>query len=214
VTPRGPCGPSSSSLTRRPRPELAAAILATGVACATARLPPPAVAASAAAAASWSGSARVSVKGSDLRGRSRVLLAFRRPDSLRIEIPGPSGARLVAAIRDGRLTAVMPGDRAYLESPASPADLGALLGVALAPDELMDVLVGRAPAGLRDYRADWGETLPRRVQAVLADGTHLDARLDDVEKNVDLPAAAFDPPPHAGYRAVDADEARSLLGGR
>ncbi len=214
MTPRGPCGPSNSSPTRRPRPELAAALLATGVACATARLPPPGVAASAAAAGSWSGSARVSVKGGDLRGRSRVLLAFRRPDSMRIEIPGPSGARLVAAIRAGRLTAVLPGERAYLESAASPADLDALLGVALSPKELMDLLVGKAPAGLRDYRADWGDTLPRRVRAVLADGTRLDARVDEAEKDVDLPAAAFDPPPHPGYRPVDADEARRLLGGR
>ena len=172
------------------------------------------MAASAAAAVSWSGSARVSVKGSDLRGRSRVLLAFRRPDAMRIEIPGPAGARLVAAMRSGRLTAVLPGERAYLESAASPADLDALLGVPLSPGELMDLLVGTAPAGLRDYRADWGEALPRRVQAVLADGTRLDARVDEAEKDVDLPEAAFDPPPHPGYRPVDADEARRLLGGR
>jgi hypothetical protein len=75
------------------------------------------------------------------------------------------------------------------------------------------VLVGKAPAGLRDYEAQWGETLPKRVQAVLADGTHLDAKVDEAEKDVDLPAAAFDPPPHAGYRPVDTDEARRLLGG-
>ncbi len=162
----------------------------------------------------WSGSARVSVKGEDLRGRSRVLLAFQRPDALRIEIPGAAGARLVAVVRGGRLTAVLPADRACLESAASPADLDALLGVALSPEELMDVLVGKAPAGLREYRAQWGETLPKRVVAVLADGTRLDARVDEAEKDVDLPAAAFDPPPHAGYRAVDADEARRLLGGR
>ena len=214
MTPRGPCGPSSSSPTRRPRPELAAAILAAGAACATARLPPPGVAQSAAAAVSWSGSARVCVKGSDLRGRSRVLLAFRRPDAMRIEIPGPAGARLVAVIRGGRLTAVLPADRAYLESPAAPADIDALLGVALSPEELMDVLVGKAPDGLRDYRAQWGETLPKRVEAVLADGTRLDARVDEAEKDVDLPAAAFEPPPHAGYRPVDVTEARRLLGRR
>jgi len=214
VTPRGPSGPSSSSPTRRPRPELVAGLLLVGAACATARLPPPGVAESAAAAVSWSGSARVSVKGSDLRGRSRVLMAFRRPDALRIEIPGPAGARLVAVIRAGRLTAVLPGERAFLESPATAADLEALLGVALTPTELMDVLVGTAPAGLRDYRASWGETLPRRVQAVLADGTRLDARVDEAEKDVALPEAAFDPPAHPGYRPVDAAEARRLLGGR
>jgi hypothetical protein len=141
-------------------------------------------------------------------------MAFRRPDALRIEIPGPAGARLVAVIRAGRLTAVLPAERAFLDSPATAADLEALLGVALTPTELMDVLVGTAPAGLRDYRASWGETLPRRVQAVLADGTRLDARVDEAEKDVALPEAAFDPPPHPGYRPVDAAEARRLLGGR
>ena len=214
MTPRGPSGPSSSSPTRRPPPELAAALLLAGTACATARLPPPGVAESAAAAASWSASARVSVKGSDLRGRSRALIAFRRPDALRIEIPGPAGARLVAVVREGRLTAVLPGDRAVLESAATAEELESLLGVALSPPELMDVLVGKAPPGLREYEASWGDTLPRRVRAVLADGTRLDARLDEAEKDVALPEAAFDPPPHPGYRPVDAAEARRLLGGR
>jgi hypothetical protein len=214
VTPRGPSGPSSSSPRRHPRPELAAAILVAGAACATARLPPPGVVAAAAAAASWSGSARVSVKGADLRGRSRVLLAFRRPDAMRIEIPGPAGARLVAVIRAGRLTAVLPADRAFLESRATAQELDSLLGVALTPSELMDVLVGKAPPGLREYRAQWGKTLPKRVRATLADGTRLDARIDEADKDVDLPEAAFEPPPHPGYRPVDADEARHLLGGR
>jgi hypothetical protein len=141
-------------------------------------------------------------------------MAFRRPDALRIEIPGSAGARLVAVVRAGRLTAVLPADRAYLESAATADELESLLGVALTPPELMDVLVGRAPPGLREYEVSWGSILPRRVQAVLADGTRLDARLDEAEKDVPLPEAAFDPPPHPGYRAVDADEARRLLGGR
>jgi 4-diphosphocytidyl-2-C-methyl-D-erythritol kinase len=154
------------------------------------------------------------VKGTDLRGRSRVLLAFRRPDAMRVEIPGPAGARLVAVARQGHLTAVLPADRAFLETPASAEELESLLGVALTPAELMDVLVGKAPPGLREYEASWGDTLPRRVQAVLADGTRLDARVDDAEKDVELPEAAFEPPPHPGYRSVSADEARRLLGGR
>jgi hypothetical protein len=172
------------------------------------------VAEKAAAAASWSGSLRVSVSGPQLRGRSRVLLAFRRPDAVRIEIPGPTGARLVAVARDGRLTAVLPGERAVLESEATAAGLEALLGVALSPSELMDVLVGVAPPGVREYRVQWGATLPRRVEAHLADGTRLKATLDEAEADVDLPEAAFAPPPHDAYRPVDADEARRLLGAR
>ena len=38
--------------------------------------------------------------------------------------------------------------------------------------------------------------------------------MDDAETGLDLAEAAFDPPPHAGYRPVDADEARRLLGRR
>lgn len=215
MRPRGPCRPSSSR-SRRPRPELAALALALSVAfaCATARPPAPGVAEKARAAESWSGNLRVSVRGADLRGGSRALVAFQRPDAMRIEIPGASGARLVAVARAGRLTAVLPAERARLTSPAAPRDLEALLGVALSPAELMDVLLGVAPPGARRYQADWGATLPRRVRAELADGTRLDARVDEAESNVELPAAAFDPPPCDACRAIDADEARRLLGGR
>jgi len=156
----------------------------------------------------------VSVRGPDLRGRSQALVAFRRPDAVRIEIPGPSGARLVAVISAGRLTAVLPADRAVLESAAGPQELEALLGLALTPSELMDVLVGIAPPGARSYEAHWGEALPRRVRAQLADGTRLDARVDEAEPDVELPAAAFQPPPCTGCRPIDADEARRLLTAR
>jgi len=214
VRPRGPSRPSSSRWCR-PRPEAALAALLVSTACATATLPRPGVAESAGAAVSWSGSVRVSVKGEDLRGRSRVLMAFRRPDAVRIEIPGPAGARLVAVVRGGRLTAVLPAERVFLESEAGATDLEALLGVALTPSELMDLLVGVAPAGLRDHRVRWGDTLPRRVEAVLADGTRLVATVDDAETGLDLADAVFQPPPHPGHRRVDAVEARRLLtGGR
>jgi hypothetical protein len=38
--------------------------------------------------------------------------------------------------------------------------------------------------------------------------------VDEAETGLALPEAAFDPPPHEGYRPIDADEARRLLGGR
>jgi hypothetical protein len=166
------------------------------------------------AAPSWSGSLRVSVRGTDLRGRSRALVAFCRPDKVRIEIPGPTGARLVAVTQAGRLHAVLAADRARLERPATAGELEALIGLSLAPGELMDVLTGSAPPGVRSYRADWGETLPRRVRAELLDGTRLDARIDDAEAGLELPAAAFEPPPCNDCRLIDSTEARQLLGGR
>jgi hypothetical protein len=213
VRPRGRSRPSSSA-SRRPRPELAALALLVAFSCATARLPAPGVAEKARAASSWSGSLRVSVRGQDLRGRSHALVAFRRPDAMRIEIPGPSGARLIAVARAGRLTAVLPADKARLESAAGPGDFEALLGVALSPGELMDVLLGVAPEAARRYEAEWGASLPRRVRAELSDGTRLDARVDEAEADIELPAAAFDPPPCNACRPIDAAEARRLLGGR
>jgi hypothetical protein len=165
-------------------------------------------------AASWSGDLRVSVRGPELRGRSRALVAFVRPDRLRIEIPGAAGARLVAVVREGRLSAVLPAEHARLESAATSVELEALLGIALTPGELMDVLVGKAPEAARSYRADWAETLPFRVRAELRDGTRLDARIDEAETGVELPPAAFDPPRCEPCRAVDAAEARRLLTAR
>lgn len=212
MRPRGLSRPSSSA-SRRPRPELAVLALVVA-ACATARPPAPGMAEAARAASSWSGSLRVSVRGQDLRGRSQALVAFRRPDAMRIEIPGPSGARLVAVAREGRLTAVLPAERARLTSAAGPADFEALLGVALSAPELMDLLLGMAPTAARRYEADRGETLPRRVRAELADGTRIDARVDAAEAGVELPTAAFDPPPCESCREIDANEARRLLGGR
>jgi hypothetical protein len=212
VRPREHSRPSSSA-SRRPRPELALVAL-LAAACATLRPPAPGVAEKARGVSSWSGSLRVSVRGQDLRGRSHALVAFRRPDGMRIEIPGPSGARLVAVARAERLTAVFPAERARLESAAGPGDFEALLGVALSPAELMDLLLGIAPAAARHYQADWGEALPRRVRAELQDGTRLDARVDDAEADPPLPAAAFDPPPCPACREIDAAEARRLLTAR
>lgn len=206
----------SSRRTRRRRPEIAAAVLAAAVlaGCAHPVLPSPEVVRQAASLPSYSASLRVSVKGDELRGRSRALVAFRRPDALRIEIPGASGARLVAVTRAGRLTAVLPGERAVLEREATPAELAALIGIALAPEALMDMLVGQRPAGAREYQARWGRTLPTRVEAVLEDGTRVRAIVEDADGGATVSARAFDPPAHDGYRLIDAEQARRLLGGR
>lgn len=207
-------GPSSRSRPRRtPRVVLVGLLLASA-GCATWNPAPPMAAERAAAANIYRGTLRVSVKGEDLRGRSDAIVAFHRPSQMRIEIPGQAGARLVAVVRGERLTAVLPAHRAVLEAPATAADFDALLGVALVPAELMDMLVGVAPPRLRSYRAGWGERLPERIEAVLPDGTRFEASVDDPEIGISLPAAAFEFPPHPGYRPVDATEARRLLVGR
>lgn len=166
------------------------------------------------AAGSYNAALRVSLKGPNLRARSRVLVAFQRPDALRIEIPGPTGARLVAVTHGGALAAVFPGERAVFTGGATAADLEALLGVPLTPAEVMDLLVGTPSPRLRAYDARWGASLPRRIDATLPDGGRLEVRVEDAELGARLSPDAFLEPPHAGYRSVGADEARSLWGAR
>lgn len=184
-------------------------------ACATAFPPaPPGAPERARAAASYSAGLRVTLRGPELRARTRALAAFRRPDALRLEVPGPSGPRLVAVAKEGVLTAVFPGERAVFVGDASPEAFASLLGVALGPAELMDLLVGVPSPRLKGYRAGWGPALPRSIAATLPDGGRLDLTIEDPDTASVLPAAAFEVPGHAGYRAIEAEEARTLWSGR
>lgn len=185
--------------------------LAGASGCASAFLPPPADALSRAAATrSYSGRMRVSLRAPTFRARSPLLVAFSRPDALRIEVPGPGGARLLAVTRDGRLTAVFPGERAVFQGPASTTELEALLGVPLTPAEVIDLLLGVPSPRLLSYEARWDPDLPRRIEATLPDGGRLRLDVEEADRGVLLPSSAFDDPPHAGYRRVDVDEARTL----
>jgi hypothetical protein len=182
--------------------------------CAGVSVPPPDVAAKAQAARSYSGRLRVKLDGRELRARATVLLAFERPDGLRIEVPGPGGLRLIAVTRGGRLTAAFPADRAVYAGTADAPGMEALLGVALTPDEVMDLLLGAPPRRLAHSEVRWGATLPRRVDARMRDGSRLQVTVEEADMDVTLPSAAFEPPPAPGYRTVDADEARGLWGRR
>lgn len=182
--------------------------------CAGVTVAPPEVAARAQAARTYSGRLRVDLDGRELRARATVLLAFQRPDALRIEVPGPGGLRLVAVARGGRLTAAFPADRALYTGPADAPGMEALLGVALTPAEVMDLLLGAPPARVASSHVGWGRTLPRRVDARLSDGSRLKVGVEEAEMDVSLPAEAFEPPPSPGYRTVDAQEARGLWGRR
>lgn len=143
-----------------------------------------------------------------------MLIAFRRPDALRIEIPGPAGPRLVAVAAGERLWAVFPGERALFTGRATEADFEALLGVALAPREVMDLLVGTPPPRLRAYAARWRAGAPARIDATLPDGGRLRVTVDEAELGAAVPDRAFEEPPHEGFRAVTAEEARGLWGAR
>jgi hypothetical protein len=153
---------------------------------------------------------RVSLKGPELRARTRALVAFRRPDAFRVEVPGPAGARLVAVAREGRLLAVFPGERAVYEGEASASSFESLFGIALEPEEVMDLLVGTPSPRLKSYRAGWEGALPQTIEATLPDGGRLRLSVDEADLDAELGEAAFAPPAHPAYRRVDAEEARSL----
>jgi hypothetical protein len=182
--------------------------------CAGVSLPPPDVAARAQASRSYSGRLRVKLDGRELRARATVLLAFERPDALRIEVPGPGGLRLIAVTRGGRVTAAFPADRAVYAGTADAPGMEALLGLALSPDEVMDLLLGAPVPRLARRDVRWGPILPRRVDARLPDGSRLQVSVEEADRDVALPRAAFEPPPSPGYRSVDAEEARGLWGRR
>jgi len=169
---------------------------------------------SARAARTYSASLRVSLKSDTLRGRARALLAFSRPDALRLEVPGPAGVLCVAVARGASLTAVFPSSRAVWEGAATADEMEALLGVRLSPPELMDLLTGVPPSGVTDYRASWGGAYPRRVFATLNGGSRLEAVVESADLDPALAPAVFEAPPSPGYRRIAADEARRLLGMR
>jgi hypothetical protein len=116
----------------------------------------------------------------------------------------------VAVASGGALLAVFPAERAVFRAGATADDMRRVIGVALSPAQMMDALLGIAPPDVRAYRAEWGPRLPRRIEATLHDGARLRLDVAQPEPDVALPERAFDEPPHAGYRQVGAEEARSL----
>ena len=193
---------------------VAALALAASACAGRFTVPDPAAIAAAAATPTYSARLRIALRGPELRARTPVLLAFRRPDGLRIEIPGPTGPRLVAVASSGRLWATFPGERAIFAGAATERDFEDLLGVALTPSEVMDLLVGVPSPRLRAYEARWRGALPARIEATLPDGGRLNVSVEEVDAPAALADAAFAEPPHDGYRTVTGEEARRLWGGR
>ena len=163
---------------------------------------------------SYSARLRITLDGPTLRARTPVLLAFRRPDALRIEVPGPAGPRLIVVASEDRLWAVFPSERAFFSGRATEADFEALLGVALTPVEVMDLLVGRPAPRLSAYEVLWRGPLPARITATLPDGGRLRVTVEEADAGASVSDQAFAEPPHAAYRTIGAEEARRLWGAR
>ncbi|MBN2369239.1 MAG: hypothetical protein JXO72_02000 [Vicinamibacteria bacterium] len=160
-------------------------------------------------ASGLTGRVRVSVRGPGRRGRATILVGFRRPDALRVEIPLGVGQRLVVVTRSERLCAIFPAERAVFRGPADAASVEAALGVALTPSEVMDLIVGAPPARLTVRRVRWRQDRPHDVAVLLPDGTDLKMKMDEIAFTPPA-AAVFEEPALPGYRSISADEARSF----
>jgi hypothetical protein len=192
---------------------LLGALLAGG--CATFRPPQPGVMMQAQASPTYSAEIRASLRGPQGRGRMNALVAFRRPDDLRIEVPGPAGPRLTVVASRGTVTSVFTEDRAVFTGPATADTVDAILGVALSPGEIMDLLVGRASSpSIVSARFGWGANGPDEIDARFNDGSQLRVHVRGIELGREYPEAAFRPPPHDGYRPIQADEVADILGRR
>lgn len=170
----------------------------------------PEVMARAHASAEYQATVEVKVSGRGLRGRVTTFLAFRRPDGLYVEVPGPGGVRMQAVASGGELVALFPGERAVFRGAATLATFETLFGIGLAPAEVMDVLVGAQPRGVTSLKVWWGPVWPQRVDARVAGGGRLQLKVLDPSGGP-VPDQAFRlPAVPVGYREVSADEARRL----
>jgi hypothetical protein len=91
----------------------------------------------------YQGLVRVRGRGPDGGFDAKLVVIFRRPSELRVELVGAFGStRWVAVAGASGITAYFPGRREYLKEEDTPEVVGRLLGLRLAPEEVMAVLSG------------------------------------------------------------------------
>lgn len=82
--------------------------------------------------------------------RGRVIAGFERPASMRLEGVAPFGApAFILAARGDEATLLLPRDDRVVRGARADEILGALTGVALAPDDLQAILTGCVTAAPR-----------------------------------------------------------------
>lgn len=85
----------------------------------------------------------LSGRAADRRLRGRVIAGFARPASLRLEGVAPFGApAFILATSGDEATLLLPRDNRVLRGAPAEEILGAMTGVALAPDDLQAILTG------------------------------------------------------------------------
>jgi len=124
------------------------------------------------------------VRGEGPEGRFSVteLVAFERPDRVRVELLATFGASRWIAVTDrGEITVLFPRSREYLQESAVEDVVSALFGIRLRPEEVMSVLAGSGlPLG--DAEPARAERIGERVRIVVgSDGPGARVESVDVE---------------------------------
>ncbi len=120
-------------------------------------------------------------KGPDGRFSATLVIIFERPDRMRVELLGAFGStRWVAVAGQGEIVVWFPGRRECLRDTRVEKVVGALLGLALGPSEVMAALSGTGvPLGpLRD-RPDRAIRRDRTIQIEL-EGARIELEGDQV----------------------------------
>jgi outer membrane lipoprotein-sorting protein len=121
------------------------------------------------------------VRGSGPEGRfsATLLVAFERPDKLRVELLAPfGGSRWLAVVRGEEVTVLFPSRREFLRQAAVSEVLAALVGVRWEAGEVMAVLSGSGvPLGGAPPTCAFQEGETLRLEFGLDDGATQSLRL-------------------------------------
>lgn len=92
------------------------------------------------------GDSKITVESAQGKGSTSMFVSVLHPSRLRLEVLDFFGRPQGALVTDGQTCALHDAQHArFFRGPASPANLGRLLPVAIPPAELVALMLGRAP---------------------------------------------------------------------
>ena len=157
-----------------------------------------------------SASGRITLEGPKGRFSARIVFGVARPESLRIEIPGGAGLRFLLVTRNEKLRADLPGDDAMFEGAASREVMNGLFGIDLAPQDLVEAILG-SPGGSLAVGWRFERSLPTRVTIEGANRTRLTLDIDEPEIEAPRPGAFdFGPPRSRAWRLSEMSDRLGL----
>lgn len=118
----------------------------------------------AAGVRSMRGEARIDHRGEAGRVGAAVLIAVRRPASLRLDALSPFGSPVASLATDGRTVGFFDRDSGrFMRGPAKACSLLTLVQLPLGPDDAVEVLLGGVPLLDGDAEVSWDGRAVREV---------------------------------------------------